>query len=283
MPHSSFSGPSPVTLAAPWPAKPEARALIMGILNVTPDSFSDGGQFADHEIAIQHARELSYEGADILDVGGESTRPGAPEVPQVEEMRRVLPVIEALVAEDARRVISIDTYKAATARAALKAGARIVNDVWGLQRDPAMAETVAEFGAGLVIMHNREEKAPEADIVADMLAFFERSLMLADKAGVPRTRIALDPGIGFGKSFEQNLEAIRALPRLRALGSATLLGVSRKSFLGIITGKPVGERHAASLAADCYGLLAGADILRVHDVAAHHDAARVIAALASRG
>lgn len=275
-PHSS-------ELASPWPKPPETRALIMGIVNVTPDSFSDGGQFEDHARAIAHARVLASEGADILDIGGESTRPGAGEVSQPEEARRVLPVIEALVAENPGLVISIDSYKAATARAALSLGARIVNDVWALQRDPAMAETVAEFGAGLVLMHNRTGIDPDLDIVADMEHFFTRSLDLASRAGVPLDRIALDPGIGFGKSLEQNLAAIRALPRLGAtFGTATLLGVSRKSFLGLITGKPVGERFAATLAADSYGLTIGADVIRVHDVAAHRDAARVIAALAPR-
>jgi dihydropteroate synthase len=270
----------PTALASPWPKAPEPRALIMGIVNVTPDSFSDGGQFWDHAIAIRHAQALDAEGADILDIGGESTRPGAAEVTEAEEARRVLPVIEALMTENPARTISIDTYKATTARAALKLGARIVNDVWAL-RDPAMAETVVEFSAGLVLMHNRGWMAPDLDIVADMERYFEHSLNLAARAGIPFNRIALDPGIGFGKTLAQNLAAIRALPRLKAFGCASLLGISRKSFLGLITGKPVGERFASTIAADCFGLLVGADVIRVHDVAAHRDAARVIAALAA--
>lgn len=270
----------PTALASPWPKAPEPRALIMGIVNVTPDSFSDGGQFEDHSVAIRHGQALEREGADILDIGGESTRPGAAEVTAAEEARRVLPVIEALMAENPARMISIDTYKATTARAALERGARIVNDVWAL-RDSAMAGIVAEAGAGLVVMHNRHGIDPEIDIAADMERYFEHSLNIAARAGIPFNRIALDPGVGFGKTLEQNIAAIRALPRLKAFGCATLLGVSRKSFLGLITGKPVGERFAASIAADCFGLLVGADIIRVHDVAAHRDAACVIAALAT--
>ena len=272
----------PTALAAPWPVAPEPRALLMGIVNVTPDSFSDGGQFSDHDLAIRHARALEAEGADILDIGGESTRPGAAIVTQDEEAARVLPVIEALMAEAPTRTISIDTYKAATARSALTLGASIVNDVWALQRDPAMAETVAEFGAGLVMMHNREGIDTALDIASDMERYFTRSLEQAARAGISLSRMALDPGIGFGKTLEQNLAAIRMLPRLRAFGCATLLGISRKSFLGLVTGRPVGERLAGTIAADCYGLLIGADVIRVHDVAAHRDAARVIAALAPR-
>jgi dihydropteroate synthase len=254
----------------------------MGIVNVTPDSFSDGGRFDALDAALAHARQLALEGAEILDIGGESTRPGAAEVGAEEEKARVLPVIAALAQENPARVISIDTYKADVARAACAAGASIINDVWGLQRDPGMADVAAEFGAGVVIMHNRTDKDETLDIAADMVAFFERSLTRAEKAGVVRSRIALDPGIGFGKSFAQNLAAIRAIPHLKAqFGCAVLLGVSRKSFLGLITGREVRERLPATLAADSFGLLAGADILRVHDVAAHRDAALVLAALAS--
>lgn len=253
----------------------------MGIVNVTPDSFSDGGRFDALDTALTHARLLAAEGADILDIGGESTRPGAAEVNAEEEMRRVLPVIEALHAENPALVLSIDTYKAQVAQQACAAGARIINDVWGLQRDPAMPRVAAETGAGVVIMHNRAQKDEELDILDDMKAFFARSLTLADQAGVARGRLALDPGIGFGKTLDQNLAAIRALPVLRAeFGCAVLLGVSRKSFLGLLTGRAVGERLSGTLAAGAFGLLSGADVLRVHDVAAHRDAALVLAALA---
>jgi len=274
--------PAPSTLAAPWPCAHEKRALIMGIVNITPDSFSDGGRFDTIEAALSHAGKLVREGADLLDIGGESTRPGAAEVPATEEIARVVPAIRALRDAHPDLSLSVDTYKAETARAALIAGARIVNDVWGLQRDPGMADLVGEAGAGLVIMHNRHERLPGIDIVSDMMRFFETSLALADKAVIPRARIALDPGIGFGKTLEQNLAAIRAIPKLRAeFGTAILLGVSRKSFLGLITGREVDDRLAGTLATGCFGLLGGADILRVHDVAAHRDAACVIAALAA--
>lgn len=268
-------------LAAPWPALPAAGALIMGIVNVTPDSFSDGGQFATTERAVAQARQLAAEGADILDIGGESTRPGAATVSEAEEIARVLPVISALGAQDGLPVISIDSYKAGTTRAALAAGARIANDVWGLQKEPALAEVAAASGAGLCLMHNRESKEPDLDIVEDIFRFFDRSLSIAAAAGNDEARIVLDPGIGFGKSLEQNLAAIRAIPRIRArFGRPVLLGVSRKSFLGLLTDRTVDARLPGTLAAGAYGVLAGADILRVHDVAPHRDAVRVLAALA---
>lgn len=280
---SSFPLPGVSTfLASPWPPAREARACLMGIINVTPDSFSDGGRFNALETALAQARRLEAEGAEILDIGGESTRPGAAEVGPEEEAARVLPVIKAMMQENCARTLSIDTYKASVARAACAAGARIINDVWGLQRDPEMARVAAEAGAGVCIMHNRREKDEALDIVSDMETFFTHSLALAEAAGIPRGRIALDPGIGFGKSLAQNLAAIRAIPHLKSMfGCAVLLGVSRKSFLGLITGRTVDERLSGTLAAGAWGLMAGADVLRVHDVAAHRDAALVLAALTS--
>ncbi|MCZ8186627.1 MAG: dihydropteroate synthase [Beijerinckiaceae bacterium] len=276
LPHAA-----PVRLAAPWPALPDAGPLIMGIVNVTPDSFSDGGQFGTHAEAIAQARRLAAEGADILDIGGESTRPGAGAVGLEEEISRVVPVIRTLAAEPGLPVISIDSYKAGTTREALAAGARIANDVWGLQREPALADVAQAAGAGLCLMHNRDVKDPALDIVEDMKGFFARSLAIATRAGIPADRIVLDPGIGFGKTLEQNLAAIRGIPAIKAeFGHAVLLGVSRKSFLGLLTDRPVTERLPGTLAAGLYGLLAGADILRVHDVAPHRDAVRVLAALA---
>lgn len=267
-------------LTAPWPTSAEPRAVLMGILNVTPDSFSDGGRFDALGTALAQGRRMAAEGAEILDIGGESTRPGASEVSAEEEAARVLPVIEALARETPAQVLSIDTYKASVAKAACAAGARIINDVWGLQRDPAMAAVAAETGAGVCVMHNRREKDEALDIVADMEAFFARSLALAEAAGIKRNRIVLDPGVGFGKTLAQNLAAIRAIPQIKkTFGCAVLLGVSRKSFLGLITGREVGERLSSTLAAGSYGLLAGADVLRVHDVAAHRDAALVLAQL----
>lgn len=270
---------SPAPLSAPWPRRPDGRALLMGIVNVTPDSFSDGGFFSQAESAISQAEALVEEGADIIDVGGESTRPGASFITAAEEMARVLPVISALRNKNLRAPISIDTYKSETAAAALLAGASIVNDIWGLQYDPMIAEVVAAAGAGLVIMHNRETRDASLDIIADMERFFARSLDLAAKAGIPADRIALDPGIGFGKTLEQNLAAIRAIPRLKAMGYAVLLGVSRKSFLGLITNRPVNERLAGTLASGLIGLELGADVLRVHDIGPHLDILAVRQAL----
>lgn len=270
---------SPSLLASPWPRRPDGRALVMGIVNVTPDSFSDGGYFAQAEAAIRHAEAMIDEGVDVLDIGGESTRPGSTYVEASEEMARVLPVISALRDRGFSTPISIDTYKSETAAKALAAGARIVNDVWGLQHDPRMAEVVAEAGAGLVIMHNRAQRDETLDIVADMTRFFEHSLTLASKAGIAAKRIALDPGIGFGKTLEQNLAAIRAIPRLKALGHTVLLGVSRKSYLGLITNRAVHERLPGTIASAMIGLDLGADILRVHDVGPHIDALAVRQAL----
>ena len=191
------------------------RTLVMGILNVTPDSFSDGGLFVDEPQAAAQAARLVAEGAALLDIGGESTRPGHVPVPADEEQARVLPVIRRL-APRLSVPISIDTYKASTARVALEAGARLVNDVWGLQRDPDIARVAADQGAPVIVMHNREAIDPGLDIVAEMLAFFERSLAIARWAGIPDGDIVLDPGIGFGKSWEQHLEALRRLPASRA-------------------------------------------------------------------
>ena len=256
------------------------RTLVMGILNVTPDSFSDGGLFAGEAEAVTQAERLVAEGAAILDVGGESTRPGHVPVPAEEEQARVVPVIRA-VAPRLPVPISIDTYKASTARVALEAGARIVNDVWGLQREPDIANVAAAHGAPVIIMHNRETIEPELDIVADMLAFFERSLAIAHRAGLADSEIVLDPGVGFGKTWNQHLEALRRLPEIRALGFPVLVGVSRKSLLGRLHDRETrpADRLHGSLAAHAVAATLGADIVRVHDVAAHIDAMRVVDAV----
>lgn len=256
------------------------RTLVMGILNVTPDSFSDGGLFQGEAAARGQAERLVGEGAAILDIGGESTRPGHTPVPAAEEQARVLPVIRAL-APGLSVPISIDTYKASTAKAALEAGATIVNDVWGLQREPDIARVAAEHGAPVIAMHNRETIDPAIDIVADMLRFFERSLGIARAAGIPEADIALDPGIGFGKSWEQHLESLRRLPEIRALGFPLLVGVSRKSLLGRLHDRETrpADRLHGSLAAHALAATLGADIVRVHDVAAHVDAMRVVDAV----
>jgi len=257
------------------------RPVIMGIVNVTPDSFSDGGLFATREAALAQAKKLVSEGADIVDVGAESTRPGHTPLTADEEWARLAPLLAALVNE-AGAPVSIDTYKAETARRALALGVCLVNDVWGLQRDPKMAPTIAEAGAAVVIMHNRETAAPEIDIAADMKRFFARSLDIARRAGVPERHILLDPGIGFGKSREQNYEALRAIPELLALGFPLLIGVSRKSLFkglgdGLLEGRLVG-----TLAANLLAARAGAQVFRVHDAAEHRAAFDVLRILTAR-
>ncbi len=257
----------------------DADALwpVMGILNVTPDSFSDGGH---HEAApVARGETLVAEGAAVLDIGGESTRPGFTPVSAEEEWRRIGPVVEALAARVAVP-LSVDTTKSEVAARALAAGAAIVNDVWGLQGDPRMAEVVADREAGAVLMHNRQSIDPALDIADDMLRFFERSLAVAEEVGVLRHRIALDPGIGFGKTQGQQVDAIRAIGRLcDAFGLPVLVGVSRKRFLGAITGAPVERRGIETVAANLAAAAAGAAIFRVHDVAAHVAALKVFRAV----
>ncbi len=253
------------------------RTLIMGILNVTPDSFSDGGRSAVLDDAVANARRMVAEGADILDIGGESTRPGHTPVPVDEELRRVLPAIGALA--ELPVPISIDTQKAAVAEAALKAGAVIVNDIWGLMGDPDMARVAAAHDAGVVAMHNRASVDPAIDIVADIIGFFEQALERAVRAGIRSDRIALDPGIGFGKSFEQNLKAIAALAEIGRLGFPVLLGTSRKSLIGKVIETTPAERLPGTIASNVIGIMAGCAMIRVHDVAAHVQAARVTEAI----
>ena len=258
------------------------RTLVMGILNVTPDSFSDGGRYSSIETALAHARRMTDEGADILDVGGESTRPGATEVSAEEEIARVVPVIERLVADGAPPV-SIDTYKARTAEAALRAGAAIVNDVWGLQREPDIASAAAAHGAAVIVMHNRTDIDPAIDIIEDMKAFFARSITIAQAAGIADDHIILDPGVGFGKTFEQNLQAVARVGELKALGFPVLMGTSRKRMIGALIGaeRPIAERLHGTVASNVAAILAGVEIIRVHDVAAHRDAAAVADAIRS--
>lgn len=255
------------------------RTLIMGILNVTPDSFSDGGAFSAPEDALAQAARMEAEGADLLDVGGESTRPESTPVSGEEERARVLAVLAAL-ARTAAVPISIDTYKAQTARAALRAGARIVNDVWGLQREPDIASAAAEHGAPVIIMHNRDAVDPSVDVLNDLRRFFERSLAIARRAGIPDNHVILDPGIGFKKTREQNLSAIARLPELKALGFPVLMGLSRKSLIGHVLDRPVPrDRLAGTIAGNVLALALGADIVRVHDVREHADAVRVAGAI----
>jgi dihydropteroate synthase len=256
------------------------RPLLMGIVNVTPDSFSDGGRFVAPDAAIAQAHAHVAAGADIIDVGAESTRPGYTPVGEDEELARLAPTLASLI--DAIAVaVSIDTTKARVARVALAAGAAVVNDQWGLQRDPAMAAVVAEADAGLVVMHNRDGIDPTIDIVDDMRRFFDRSLSLAESAGILRTRIILDPGIGFGKSKAQNLAALNGIAVLRDYGLPVLIGVSRKSlFAALIGATDVADRLIGTIAANCAAAARGAAIFRVHDCAENRAALTVFDAIA---
>ena len=256
------------------------RPLVMGILNLTPDSFTDGGRFEGLDAARAQAKKLAEGGADILDVGAESTRPGHTPVPVEEEWRRLEPVLGPLLAEVALP-FSIDTSKAEIARRALALGVCVVNDVWGLQRDPAMAETVAGAGAPVVVMHNRETADPDIDIVEDMLGFFERSLKLAERAGVERRKIILDPGVGFGKTRPQDQRAIAATGRLKqTFALPVLIGLSRKRVVGGLSGAGIDDRLIGTLAANLAARAHGADVFRVHDAAEHSVAFKVFEALA---
>jgi dihydropteroate synthase len=252
--------------------------LIMGIVNVTPDSFSDGGKFNSHDAALEQAKKLVAEGAHIVDIGAESTRPGYTPVPEAEELARLRPMLADLV-QAIDKPVSIDTYKAAVARHAIATGVAVVNDVWGLQKDLAMADTIAEGGAAVVVMHNRDDIVPELDIIDDMHRFFDQSLTRAEKAGIPRAHIILDPGIGFGKTKEQNLVALRDLDRLLDYGLPILVGVSRKSIFGLVLGADVDARLIGTIAANLIAATRGASIFRVHDVAEHATAFKVFDAI----
>ncbi|MGO9881731.1 MAG: dihydropteroate synthase [Solirubrobacteraceae bacterium] len=259
---------------------------VMGIVNVTPDSFSDGGLYLEPRAAVDHALELERAGAVILDIGGESTRPGALPVAEPEEVRRVLPVIEALA--DSAAQLSIDTSKAAVAAAAISAGATLVNDVTALRGDPAMVDVVAAAGVDCCLMHMLGEPRTMQhdprydDVVSEVKAFLEQRLAFAVAHGIAEQRILLDPGIGFGKTTEHNLELLRRLDEIVALGRPVAIGTSRKSFLGKITAKPVEDRIAATIATNVFAYLHGARVFRVHDVAPIHDALAITAATVKR-
>jgi dihydropteroate synthase len=262
------------------------RFRVMGVVNVTPDSFSDGGEFLDPAAAIAHARRLAADGAGILDIGGESTRPGAAPVDAEEEVRRVLPVIEALA--DTGTQISVDTTKTEVAGRALDAGASIVNDVSAFRFAPELAGLVADAGADCCLMHmlgeprTMQEDPRYDDVVADVKAFLDERMRFATAAGVREDRIWLDPGIGFGKTLQHNLELLRRLDEIVALGRPVVVGTSRKSFLGKLTGKPEKERLPGTIATNVIALERGARIFRVHDVAEVTEALTVAAATLSR-
>ena len=247
------------------------RTLVMGILNVTPDSFSDGGKWNTRDRALRHMEEMVHDGADIIDIGAESSRPGFVPMGAAEETERLMPFLESVLAE-CPVPVSVDTFKAETARAALSAGAHLLNDIWGLQyaeKPEEMARAAAEANAPVVVMHNQNGTVYDGDIIAAMRTFFSRSLAIADAAGLARENIILDPGIGFGKTAEQNLQVIKRMDELVSYEGAdypVLLGASRKSFIGAALGLPVEERMEATGAACVLGIARGACIMRVHDV-----------------
>jgi dihydropteroate synthase len=273
------ASPSRPLLARDFTLPLGERTLVMGIVNVTPDSFSDGGQFLEPAKAVAQARLLAEQGADILDLGAESTRPygGMKAVDAEEELARLKPVLPDVVKSGIP--VSVDTMKAKVAAWALEQGAVILNDVWGFQRDADMARVAAEHGATVVLMHNRDKADGAIDILADIRDFFTRSLEIAARAGVARNRIVLDPGIGFGKTAEQSIQAIARLGELREFGQPVLMGLSRKRFMESVSPAPPDRRLGGSVAGNVMAALAGADIVRVHDVAETVQALRVMDAI----
>jgi len=266
----------------------DVQPLIMGILNVTPDSFSDGGRFTDTAMAVTAARHMIATGADIIDIGGESTRPGAAAVDAEEERQRVVPVIAALAGEPGV-VLSVDTMKASVAREAMRVGAHIINDVSALTHDAGMVEVAREFGAGVVLMHmhgtprTMQDKPQYEDVVETIREYLMARIAAVTAAGLARETLAIDPGIGFGKTAEHNVRLVANLARFVSLGQPVLVGLSRKRFLGMLTGAPVAERLAGSLAGLACSVMNGAHIMRVHDVAASAQAARIAAAIRCPG
>ncbi len=240
------------------------RTYVMGILNVTPDSFSDGGRFNEIEKALMHAREMISQGADIIDVGGESTRPNHTPVTEEEEIKRVIPIIEAL-RKEIEVPISVDTYKANVAELSIGAGADLINDVWGFKKDPEMAKVAAKYGVPCCIMHNRENRDYK-NLLEDILEDLKESIDIALKAGVKKENIIVDPGIGFAKSYEENLKVMNELERFKELGYPVLLGTSRKSMIGNALDLPVQDRVEGTLATTAIGIIKGCDFVRVHDV-----------------
>ncbi len=250
------------------------KTLIMGILNTTPDSFSDGGEYNTVAGALNHAIAMVKEGADIIDVGGESTRPGSEIVDEKEEIKRVIPVINELK-RYINKPISVDTYKANVAREALEAGANIINDVWGLQRQPEIANVIAEYDVPVVVMHNQVTTEYENDIMESIIAFFNKSIEIAHTAGIKNENIILDPGIGFGKTVEQNIEVLRRLDELHVLGYPILLGISRKSVIGKSLDLPSHDRLEGTIALNTLGIQNGVEIIRVHDIKSNLQAAKM--------
>lgn len=240
------------------------RTYIMGILNATPDSFSDGGIYNNIEAALKRAKEMVEEGVDVIDIGGESTRPGATYVEAEEEINRVIPIIKA-IKKELVVLISIDTYKSQVAEEAIKAGADIVNDVWGLKKDKNMAKIIARYDVPCILMHNRDER-PYENLMRDLLEDLYESIDLAKKAGIKQDKIILDPGIGFAKNYEENLEVMNNLEKIVALGYPVLLAASRKRMIGYTLDLPVDQRLEGTLATTVIGIMKGCHMIRVHDV-----------------
>ncbi len=268
--------PTPTAYEPPRFDAGHQRPHVMGILNVTPDSFSDGGRHANADAALRRAQEMILEGADILDVGGESTRPGSEPVPLDLEWSRLDPILDQVI--DMGTPVSIDTYKAEIARRACAAGAVIVNDVWGLQKDPAMADVVAEAGVHVVMMHNRLAADAGLDILSDIDRFFEISMELAEKAGIAREKQILDPGFGFGKTINQNFIVLNRFETLKKHGLPLLAGASRKRMIGAVLEAETEDRLFGSVAVHMTAMLKGASIVRAHDVSPHADCVRMIEA-----
>lgn len=257
------------------------KTLIMGILNVTPDSFSDGGSYNEVDAAVRHAKEMKNEGAHIIDIGGESTRPGFAKVSVEEEIKRVVPMIQT-VSKEVELPISIDTYKAEVAKQAIEAGAHIINDIWGAKAEPEIAEVAAHYDVPIILMHNRDNMSYR-NLMADMIADLYDSIKIAKAAGVRDENIILDPGIGFAKTPEQNLEAMRNLEQLNVLGYPVLLGTSRKSFIGHVLDLPVEERLEGTGATVCLGIEKGCEFVRVHDVKEMARMAKMMDAMIGKG
>ncbi|MBN8204073.1 dihydropteroate synthase [Bacillus sp. NTK034] len=257
------------------------KTIVMGILNATPDSFSDGGKYSHQDLAVKHALKMVENGADIIDVGGESTRPGFDPVPAAEELKRVLPVIEA-ISKEVDVPISIDTYKAEVARQAVEAGAHIINDVWGAKADPQMASVAAETGAPIILMHNRKDME-YTSFFRDVLNDLYESIALVKSAGVKDENIILDPGIGFAKDLNYNLQMMRDLDKLVAIGYPVLLGTSKKRMIGTILDLPVEERTEGTGATVCYGIQKGCQMIRIHDVKEMSRMAKMMDALMGKG
>ncbi|MEK4975088.1 dihydropteroate synthase [Niallia sp. FSL R7-0648] len=265
----------------PYTLNYDQKTIIMGILNVNPDSFSDGGKYNEMDRAVKHAVQMVEDGADIIDIGGESTRPGYTEISIEEELERVIPIIERL-ANEVNVPLSIDTYKGEVARQSLQAGAHIINDIWGAKRDPSMAEVAAEYQAPIILMHNRDNLS-YTSFLEDVVSDLQESIDMVKGVGVSAEKIILDPGIGFAKDLKGNLDMMRGLDKLVEMGYPVLLGTSRKSLIGHVLNLPVSERLEGTGATICYGIQKGCQLIRVHDVKEMTRMARMMDALMGKG